>query len=110
MSNKTNLLTGLVIGLLGVSKTAFGSELSGPGIDIQCDDETREFVLTSDNPLYSCPVNHEISSQELLQCKKIVSCMIEEGVLIDSDSLIKFGGRIEGQSTTQSVVISSCAP
>ncbi|MDQ3233484.1 MAG: hypothetical protein M3Q07_16835 [Pseudobdellovibrionaceae bacterium] len=96
MTNKSSFIVPVLAGLIGMAKTALASSTNEIESVVSCDENTREFVLTSDNPLYSCPANPELSTELLVQCnfKAILSCMIEEGIVVDAGTLAQFGDTV----------------
>ena len=110
MLNKDKLLTGLVTSIVGMSQTARGDDVQSTATQpaLACDDNTREFVLTADNPLFYCPVDAELNDLELLQCKKILTCIFEEGIFVDSSTLVKFA--VSGVGETESCKRITCVP
>ncbi len=99
----------LIVSMLGFNQTVKAVTAKSEVVtdDVTCDEEVREFVLTSDDPLFECLSNEELSSDQLLMCKKIVSCMTDEGVVVGKDTIVMFGKNNGGSTSTNDPKVKS---
>jgi hypothetical protein len=89
MNLKKHTLTGLFASAVSASQTSVGLSLGqdqGPPTRFECKEVVQDFVLL-DSLLFECQNKPAPTPAEILQCQQLVACLIEEGFVVDQNTI-----------------------